>query len=52
MSREEIEHISFDHDLADEEDFNGYEVLKLVLHYYKLISQPLPKISIHSSNPI
>lgn len=48
----DVEEISFDHDLADESDFNWYEVMKLVLQYYRLTGKHLPKISIHSANPI
>lgn len=52
LSTDKIDEISFDHDLWEDTEFNWYELMKLVIQYYKLVWYPLPKISIHSANPI
>lgn len=47
-----VTEISFDHDLWDESDTNGYELMRITLDLYKACRIPLPKISIHSANPV
>jgi len=47
-----ITEISFDHDLWDESDITGYELLRITLDLYKACRRCLPKISIHSANPV
>lgn len=49
-------HISFDHDIASYDDsgneLTGYDALKFVLDYVLDNNLEVPKICIHSANPI
>lgn len=49
---EQITEISFDHDLWDENEITWYELLRITLDIYKACKIKLPKISIHSANPV
>lgn len=60
----EVSCISFDHDLADEhyespeseekkyEEKTGYDAAKWVKEFYETANYPLPKILVHSMNPV
>jgi hypothetical protein len=45
-----IEEISFDHDLGVCAD--GYTCARWLILTYELLGKPLPKLSIHSQNPV
>lgn len=47
-----ITHISFDHDLWDDSVATWYDLLKWTIESYLLAWVELPKITIHSANPI
>ena len=53
FNRDEITHISFDHDLGDNDPENGYDCLKLVEEAYAMgkITHPIV-MSVHSMNPV
>jgi len=52
IKSEWITEISFDHDLWEETDVNGYDLLKRTIETYKLSWINLPIIHIHSANPV
>lgn len=50
----EIEKISFDHDLGDD-DLNGYQIiceLEQVVYAAEMYRRDLPEFHIHSANPV
>jgi len=52
-NRDDITHISFDHDLGDTDPKNGYDVLTMIEEDYHdaVISHPIV-MTVHSMNPV